>query len=146
MEPRDALGLLDRKLVDPRVRAYAVRCLRRLPDNELEDLLLQMIQVLRYEPHHFSALACFLLERAHKNRIQIGASLYWHAKAELDCASAGEAHRYLLLLDAYLRGCGSEVRASRRCEVRGADFASLPHRWRSCSRRRRSSVCSSCAH
>lgn len=116
LDPRDALGLLDRRLVcdvvdfghsfmppfllqaDPRVRAYAVRCLARLPDNELEDLLLQMIQVLRYEPYHFSALACFLLERAHKNRIQIGASFYWHAKAELDSASPAEAHRYDYLM------------------------------------------------
>ena len=74
LPPRDALELLDKKFADPRVRAFALRSLTLLSDNELEDYLLQMIQTLKYEPYHFGHLACFLLERAHGNRLRVGSS------------------------------------------------------------------------
>jgi hypothetical protein len=34
--PREALELLDSKFGDPRIRAFAVKCLQQLSDNDLE--------------------------------------------------------------------------------------------------------------
>lgn len=58
--------------------------------------------VLKHESHHDSALARFLLRRALKNK-KIGHSFFWHLKAELHLTQV--AQRFVLLLEAYLRGC-----------------------------------------
>ncbi len=65
--------------------------------------------MLKYEPHHDSALAQFLLSRALKNREEIGHLLFWNLKAELHVPEIQE--RYVLLLEAYVRGCGALCRA-----------------------------------
>ena len=60
----DALELFDARYADPVVRAYAVERLASLNNGDLVDLLLQLVQVLKYEPYHDSPLARFLLRRA----------------------------------------------------------------------------------
>eukprot|EP01087_Luapelamoeba_hula_P015284 TRINITY_DN4549_c1_g1_i3.p1 TRINITY_DN4549_c1_g1~~TRINITY_DN4549_c1_g1_i3.p1 ORF type:complete len:1541 (-),score=187.61 TRINITY_DN4549_c1_g1_i3:661-5283(-) len=102
--PTEALELLDAKFADNFVRAYAVRRLAPLPDQELVDFLPQLTQVIKYEPYHDSALARFLISRALKSRNLIGHAFFWHLQAELQNSSISE--RYSLLLEAYLRGCG----------------------------------------
>ncbi len=72
LPPSEALQLLDSKFSDPHIRWFAIKCLRQLSDNDLEDYLPQLMQVLKHEPYHLSALAIFLLERSHQNRVQIG--------------------------------------------------------------------------
>jgi len=99
-----ALELLDSRFADSKVRAFAVKCLEQLSDDELSDYLLQLVQVLKYEPYHDSALARFLLRRALLNRT-IGHSLFWFLKSEIHVQEISE--RYGLLLEAYLRGCGT---------------------------------------
>lgn len=50
------------------------------PSNEeLSQYLLQLVQVLRYEPYYDCALTHFLLERAQANR-KIGHFLFWHLR------------------------------------------------------------------
>lgn len=50
------------------------------PSNEeLLQYLLQLVQVLRYEPYYDCALTHFLLERAQANR-KIGHFLFWHLR------------------------------------------------------------------
>jgi hypothetical protein len=44
-----ALQLLDRRFMDPKVRAYAVHCLEDLPDDELALYMLQLCQQLKFE-------------------------------------------------------------------------------------------------
>jgi hypothetical protein len=44
-----ALQLLDRRFMDPKVRAYAVHCLEELPDDELALYMLQLCQQLKFE-------------------------------------------------------------------------------------------------
>uniref|UniRef100_A0AAQ5XSA7 phosphatidylinositol-4,5-bisphosphate 3-kinase n=1 Tax=Amphiprion ocellaris TaxID=80972 RepID=A0AAQ5XSA7_AMPOC len=83
LSPRAALELLDFNYPDQYVREYAVRCLRDMSDEELSQYLLQLVQVLRYEPYYDCALTHFLLERAQGNR-RIGHFLFWH----LRCVSA----------------------------------------------------------
>lgn len=75
----EALELLDSNFADNKVRAYAVRCLEELSDEELLDYLLQLTQVLKYESFHDSPLARFLLRRALRNKT-IGHYFFWYLK------------------------------------------------------------------
>ncbi|ELK33197.1 Phosphatidylinositol-4,5-bisphosphate 3-kinase catalytic subunit beta isoform [Myotis davidii] len=77
LPPREALELLDFNYPDQYVREYAVGCLRQMSDEELSQYLLQLVQVLKYEPFLDCALSRFLLERALANR-RIGQFLFWH--------------------------------------------------------------------
>ena len=64
LQPVAALELLDAKFADAQIRAYAVSCLEAMPDPELALYVLQLVQVLKYESRHDSALGRFLLRRA----------------------------------------------------------------------------------
>ncbi|OBS78274.1 hypothetical protein A6R68_19337, partial [Neotoma lepida] len=81
LPPREALELLDFNYPDQYVREYAVGCLRQMSDEELSQYLLQLVQVLKYEPFLDCALSRFLLERALDNR-RIGQFLFWHLSVE----------------------------------------------------------------
>ena len=104
--PDDALQLLDAQFANRKVREFAVHCLDKLSDEHLKDYLLQLIQVLKYEPNHFSPLAIWLLDRSLHNQILIGHAFFWHLKSELHNPEISE--RFSLLLEMYLRACGSQ--------------------------------------
>lgn len=104
-EPINALQLLDASFGHPRVRQYAVRCLEPLPDEDLAEFLLQLTQVLKYEPFHDSPLAHFLLRRALRNVRLIGMRLFWHLRSEMHLPQFST--RFGLLLRAYLTHCGA---------------------------------------
>eukprot|EP01132_Coremiostelium_polycephalum_P002582 gene2582-3199_t len=104
LKPYDALELLDAKHADRNVREYAVSCLEDLPEEELLDILLQLVQVLKYEPYHDSSLARFLLKKAILNR-NIGHSFFWYLKSDLHVPNISE--RFGILLEAYLFSCGT---------------------------------------
>ncbi|KAM4589944.1 phosphatidylinositol 4,5-bisphosphate 3-kinase catalytic subunit beta isoform 1-T3 [Fundulus diaphanus] len=99
--PRDALELLDFNYPDQYVRKYAVNCLRDMSDEELSQYLLQLVQVLRYEPYYDCALTHFLLERAQSNR-KIGHFLFWHLRSEINMPAVSV--QFSLILEAYCRG------------------------------------------
>ncbi|XP_063061973.1 phosphatidylinositol 4,5-bisphosphate 3-kinase catalytic subunit beta isoform [Engraulis encrasicolus] len=101
LSPRDALELLDFNYPDQYVREYAVTCLRNMSDEELSGYLLQLVQVLRYEPYFDCALTRFLLERAHNNR-GIGHFLFWHLRSEIHMPAV--SIQFALILEAYCRG------------------------------------------
>ncbi|KAL4165143.1 hypothetical protein KRP22_003874 [Phytophthora ramorum] len=108
-----ALQLLSPLYSDPKVRAYAVRCMHALPDYRLQLYLLQLVQALKNERYHDSALARFLLMRALTNPSQIGYLLYWFLKAEAHNQQTAE--RFNLITSQYLQLCGSyklEIRQS----------------------------------
>ncbi|KDO35605.1 hypothetical protein SPRG_18804 [Saprolegnia parasitica CBS 223.65] len=102
---RLALQLLSPKFADPFVRAYAVRCLDSLPDYRLRLYLLQLVQALKCEPHHDSALMRFLLVRALKSPSEVGYALFWLLQAELHVPITQD--RFALLRTQYL--CHSGV-------------------------------------
>uniref|UniRef100_A0A671T2X4 phosphatidylinositol-4,5-bisphosphate 3-kinase n=1 Tax=Sinocyclocheilus anshuiensis TaxID=1608454 RepID=A0A671T2X4_9TELE len=102
LSPRDALELLDFNYPDQYVREFAVICLRDMSDDELLQYLLQLVQVLRYEPYYDCALSRFLLERAQSSR-KIGHFLFWHLRSEM-YMPAVSVH-FALILEAYCRGC-----------------------------------------
>uniref|UniRef100_H2SZ17 Phosphatidylinositol 4,5-bisphosphate 3-kinase catalytic subunit beta isoform n=1 Tax=Takifugu rubripes TaxID=31033 RepID=H2SZ17_TAKRU len=99
--PRDALELLDFNYPDQYVREYAVNCLRDMSNDELSQYLLQLVQVLRYEPYYDCALTHFLLERAQSSR-KIGHFLFWHLRSEIHMPAVSV--QFSLILEAYCRG------------------------------------------
>lgn len=70
-----SLQLLDRRFMDPKVRAYAVHCLEVLSDDELSLYMLQLCQQLKFENYVDSALSRFLLRRALTNQKLIGSHI-----------------------------------------------------------------------
>uniref|UniRef100_H3D9Z7 phosphatidylinositol-4,5-bisphosphate 3-kinase n=1 Tax=Tetraodon nigroviridis TaxID=99883 RepID=H3D9Z7_TETNG len=101
LSPRDALELLDFNYPDQYVREYAVNCLRDMSNDELSQYLLQLVQVLRYEPYYDCALTHFLLERAQSSR-KIGHFLFWHLRSEIHMPAVSV--QFALILEAYCRG------------------------------------------
>lgn len=78
-----ALQILDQQYPDPRVRAYAVQLLGSLSDEELHSFLLQLVQLIKFEPFTDGALVRFLLRRALGNPELIGHTFFWYLKAEM---------------------------------------------------------------
>ncbi|PNJ36358.1 PIK3CB isoform 8 [Pongo abelii] len=101
LPPREALELLDFNYPDQYVREYAVGCLQQMSDEELSQYLLQLVQVLKYEPFLDCALSRFLLERALGNR-RIGQFLFWHLRSEVHIPAVSV--QFGVILEAYCRG------------------------------------------
>lgn len=102
--PLEALQMLDSHFPDPKMRAFAVACLEGLTDEQLEVYMLQLVQVLKYEPFHDSSLARFLLRRSLVNTHILGHVLFWHLKSEMHNVDA--AMRFGVIMVQYLRLCG----------------------------------------
>lgn len=107
LNPYEGLELLDAKFADAHVRRFGVNCLAQLNHEELAAIMLQLVQVLKYEPYHDSALARFLLQRALSNRQLVGHAFFWHLHSEIHVEQISE--RYVLLAEVYLR-CSSAHR------------------------------------
>uniref|UniRef100_A0A8C8VG57 Phosphatidylinositol 4,5-bisphosphate 3-kinase catalytic subunit beta isoform n=1 Tax=Pelusios castaneus TaxID=367368 RepID=A0A8C8VG57_9SAUR len=101
LPPREALELLDFNYPDQYVREYAVGCLKQMSDEELSQYLLQLVQVLKYEPFFDCALSRFLTERALANR-RIGQMLFWHLRSEMHIPAV--SIQFGVILEAYCRG------------------------------------------
>lgn len=80
--PAQALQLLDRRFMDPKIRAFAVHCLEELDDDELALYMLQLCQQLKFENHADSALSRFLLRRSLANKRLIGHIFFWQLQSE----------------------------------------------------------------
>ncbi|XP_072469635.1 phosphatidylinositol 4,5-bisphosphate 3-kinase catalytic subunit beta isoform isoform X2 [Notamacropus eugenii] len=101
LPPREALELLDFNYPDQYVREYAVSCLKQMSDEELSQYLLQLVQVLKYEPFLDCALSRFMLDRALANR-RIGQFLFWHLRSEVHIPAFSV--QFGVILEAYCRG------------------------------------------
>jgi phosphatidylinositol-4,5-bisphosphate 3-kinase len=102
--PLDALQLLDVRYASPKVREYAVRMLNVMTDEELSEVMLQLVQVLKFEPHYDTALCRFLLRRSLLNPFVCGHALFWMLQSERHIADT--KHHCRVLLELYLRNCG----------------------------------------
>nr|XP_033814765.1 phosphatidylinositol 4,5-bisphosphate 3-kinase catalytic subunit gamma isoform isoform X1 [Geotrypetes seraphini]XP_033814766.1 phosphatidylinositol 4,5-bisphosphate 3-kinase catalytic subunit gamma isoform isoform X1 [Geotrypetes seraphini]XP_033814767.1 phosphatidylinositol 4,5-bisphosphate 3-kinase catalytic subunit gamma isoform isoform X1 [Geotrypetes seraphini] len=98
------MQLLDCNFPDENVRAMAVQKLESLQDDDVLHYLLQLVQAVKFEPYHDSALARFLLKRALRSK-RIGHFLFWFLRSEI-AQSMHYQQRFAVLLEAYLRGCG----------------------------------------
>ncbi|XP_026095869.1 phosphatidylinositol 4,5-bisphosphate 3-kinase catalytic subunit gamma isoform-like [Carassius auratus] len=110
-----ALQLLDCHFSDENVRTLAVRKLETLEDDDVLRYLLQLVQAVKFEPYHDSALARFLLKRALRSQ-RIGHFLFWFLRSEI-AQSMHYQQRYAVILEAYLRGCGEAMLQDFRKQV-----------------------------
>jgi len=102
-----ALELLDCKYSDNFVRSYALNWLdKKITDEQLYQYLLQLVQVLKYEPYFDNNLTRFLIRKSLFNR-KIGHYFFWHIKAEINDPSY--EMRFSLILEAYCRGIGENL-------------------------------------
>jgi CRP-like cAMP-binding protein len=102
--PKVSLQLLDRRYLDPKIRAYAVHCLEELGDDELGLYMLQLCQQLKFESYIDSALARFLLRRGLLAKRLIGHMLYWFLQSEVH--NEDVQRRFSALLQMYISHCG----------------------------------------
>ena len=101
--PSQAMQLLDRRFMDPKVRAFAVHCMEELDDEELQLYMLQLCQQIKFENYADSALSRFLLRRALKNMRLIGHMFFWQLQSEVCDVDVRE--RFTILLQIYIRNC-----------------------------------------
>ena len=100
----DALKFLDCRFADTTVREKAIRYLEEMQDGQLLQYLLQLVQCLKYEPDHNSALARFLIQRGLKDPYQIGDFLFWHLKPE--CHDLHYCEKFGVIMEEYLLHAG----------------------------------------
>uniref|UniRef100_A0A8D0ABI9 Phosphatidylinositol 4,5-bisphosphate 3-kinase catalytic subunit gamma isoform n=1 Tax=Sander lucioperca TaxID=283035 RepID=A0A8D0ABI9_SANLU len=110
-----AMQLLDCHYSDAQVRSMAVRKLETLEDDDVLRYLLQLVQAVKFEPYHDSALVRFLLKTALRSK-RIGHFLFWFLRSEI-AQSMHYQQRYAVLLEAYLRGCGEDMLQDFRKQV-----------------------------
>ncbi|KAK5876708.1 hypothetical protein CesoFtcFv8_026037 [Champsocephalus esox] len=110
-----AMQMLDCHYSDAQVRSMAVRKLETLEDDDVLRYLLQLVQAVKFEPYHDSALVRFLLKKALRSK-RIGHFLFWFLRSEI-AQSMHYQQRYAVLLEAFLRGCGEEMLQDFRKQV-----------------------------
>ena len=106
--PETALQLLDASQPDPRVRAFAIECLEALSDVQLSVYLLQLVQAMKGEMYHDSALARFLIRRGLLSIAAVGLPLYWSITSEL--VDSVCSYRFGIFLQNFLKVCGTSNR------------------------------------
>lgn len=108
LPPGDALELLQADYPDKIVRETAVLWLADMPDDDLCECLLEVVQALKYEAYHNSALAQFLIKRALANP-RIAHYLFWHLKYYT--GDRQFCQRFQLVLSGLLSVCGVRLRS-----------------------------------
>lgn len=106
MSVERTLELLDYAYADPNVRRFAVECLKKIKDEDLQLYLLQLVQAIKHESYLYCDLVEFLLQRALNNQ-RIGHFLFWHLRSEIQVPSVQV--RFSLILEAYLRSSKEHI-------------------------------------
>ncbi|KAF0701276.1 Aste57867_8205 [Aphanomyces stellatus] len=106
--PAGYLMLLDAEFPNDQVRKFAVERLNEMADTTYSYFIPQLVQALKYENHHASALALQLIERGLRNPNQIGFDLFWAMKVEAENEQYRE--RYGTLLNTFLDVSSSKMR------------------------------------
>lgn len=106
MSVERTLELLDYAYADFFVRRFAVECLKKIKDEDLQLYLLQLVQAIKHESYLYCDLVEFLLQRALNNQ-RIGHFLFWHLRSEIQVPSVQV--RFSLILEAYLRSSKEHI-------------------------------------
>lgn len=125
-DPISALELLDYNYPDSKVRQYALSRVNKLCDEDIAPFLLQLVQILKYELTHDSALSRFLLQRGLRNTKMIGHVMFWHLAAEMHIPSIRERHG--LILEEYLNMCGSHLESLAKQKYVINDLSRIAYR------------------
>ncbi|XP_029643424.1 phosphatidylinositol 4,5-bisphosphate 3-kinase catalytic subunit beta isoform isoform X2 [Octopus sinensis] len=102
-----SLGLLDFAYADRVVREFAVSCLQELPDDEIMQYLLQLVQILKYESYLYCPIVELLLSRALRNRC-FGHRFFWLLKSEMHECQVNV--RFGLILEVYCKSCADHTK------------------------------------
>lgn len=94
--------------MDEKVRQFGVISLKDVNNQELSLIMLQLVQALKFEPYHNSALARFIIFRALFDCRVVGTSFFWVVQSELK--NGVMLDRYTLMIEAFLRRCGPSYR------------------------------------
>ena len=103
LSPVAALGLLSAKFPDIIVRTYAVKWFSVVSESELCEYLPQLVQALKYEPYHDSALSKFLITSGIKSP-KVAHYLFWHLKYYTGDPQFSQ--RFQIVLGGILGTCG----------------------------------------
>lgn len=107
--PAAYIEFLNGEFANEDLRKFAVQKLANMADTTFSYFLPQLVQAIKFENHHVSALSLLLIERAIKNPNQIGFDLFWSMKVESHNTQYRE--RYGTILNAYLDVCSHKMRA-----------------------------------
>nr|XP_018902794.1 PREDICTED: LOW QUALITY PROTEIN: phosphatidylinositol 4,5-bisphosphate 3-kinase catalytic subunit delta isoform [Bemisia tabaci] len=107
LPPENSLELLDYAYADQMVRSFAVRCLFKFGDDDLDLFLIQLIQATKHEAFLHNDLVEFLLTRALGNQ-RIGHFFFWHLRSEMQVPALSIKHG--LILETYCRGAPEHMR------------------------------------
>uniref|UniRef100_K3X237 phosphatidylinositol 3-kinase n=1 Tax=Globisporangium ultimum (strain ATCC 200006 / CBS 805.95 / DAOM BR144) TaxID=431595 RepID=K3X237_GLOUD len=107
--PAAYIEFLNGEFSNENLRQFAVDQLAKMADTTFSYFLPQLVQAIKFENHHVSALSLLLIERAIKNPNQIGFDLFWAMKVESHNPQYRE--RYGTILNAYLDVCSHKMRA-----------------------------------
>ena len=107
LPPNIALGLLTADFPDIVTREYAVKWFSTVNESELCDYLPQLVQALKYESYHNSALAKYLISSALKSP-KVALYLFWHLKYYT--ADAQFSLRFQIVLGGVLGVCGTALK------------------------------------
>jgi hypothetical protein len=111
------VALLSASFVDTEVRRWAVAQLEHIKDEELLSILIPLVQCVKSEMYHDSALVRFLLRRAVASK-RIGQRLYWLITSEMLGDATTHATRFGLVLEAYLRAdAAARLSLTRQREI-----------------------------
>ncbi|XP_071809737.1 phosphatidylinositol 4-phosphate 3-kinase C2 domain-containing subunit beta-like isoform X3 [Asterias amurensis] len=112
-KPVQTLQLLHPRFADREVRCTAVKWMQSISDDELCDYLPQLVQALKYESYHDSALARFLIDRSIQS-IRVAHYLYWYLKDSL--REQQYKQRIEMILGALLSVCSKGLRHQFRLQ------------------------------
>ncbi|TYZ61557.1 hypothetical protein PybrP1_010116 [[Pythium] brassicae (nom. inval.)] len=107
--PAAYIEFLNGEFANEDLRKFAVAKLAKMADTTFSYFLPQLVQAIKFENHHVSALSLLLIERAIKNPNQIGFDLFWSMKVE--SYNSQHRERYGTILNAYLDVCSHKMRA-----------------------------------
>lgn len=114
----DAMQLLLPSYADCFVREMAIKYIRKLDDDEINDYLPQLVHAIRYETNLDSPLIWLLFEKSYSN-LRIAHHLYWLLKTSLNDQLI--SWRMQVLLNAFLSTCSSSLKQTLKNEEKLLD-------------------------
>ncbi|XP_066919468.1 phosphatidylinositol 4-phosphate 3-kinase C2 domain-containing subunit alpha-like [Clytia hemisphaerica] len=108
LSPNEAIEFLQADFPDKTVRETAVLWLSSITDYDLVDYLPELVQAIKYEAYHDSALAQFVIKRSLSSP-SVAHFLFWHLKYYTGDLQFSQ--RFQIVLSGLLSACGRRMRA-----------------------------------
>ena len=108
LSPDEAIEFLQADFPDKIVREMAVLWLSSIGDDDLVDYLPELVQAVKYEAYHNSALAQFLIKRSLSSS-SVCHFLFWHLKYYTGDMQFSQ--RFQIVLSGLLSACGRRMRS-----------------------------------